>query len=89
MRIDVELLGTAAVAADSAGLQIDLPAGSRLADLWDAMQRACPATRELFDNGGLANHYLASLDGREFCRNGQRKLDDIQTVLIMSVDAGG
>ena len=54
------------------------------------VEAACPGLRGMRQpDGGLAAHYLLSLDGREFVTDLHQNVSPGGRVLILSADAGG
>ena len=59
-------------------------------ELLEAVQVSCPGLSDLRGpGGGLARHYLLSLDGRQFVDNPGQSLRPGVPVLLLSADAGG
>jgi len=61
-----------------------------VSELLDAVQVSCPGLSDLRGpGGGLARHYLLSLDGRQFLDDPAQPLRPGLPVLLLSADAGG
>jgi molybdopterin converting factor small subunit len=55
-----------------------------------AVSAACPGLTGLVrEDGGLAPHYLVSIDGRQFVSDLDQALRPGDRVLLLSADAGG
>lgn len=61
-----------------------------VSELLDAVTASCPGLSDLRGpGGGLARHYLLSLDGRQFLDDPAQPLRPGVPVLLLSADAGG
>jgi len=60
-----------------------------LADLFVQLCAQYPPTERLFRGGELDQAYHVSLDGRRFTRNPDFSLENVSSILFMSIDAGG
>jgi hypothetical protein len=64
--------------------------GETLADVLTALEFAFPKLLDLRrTDGGLAPHYLLSLDGTRFLSDPQQRLEPGCRLLLLSADAGG
>jgi molybdopterin converting factor small subunit len=60
------------------------------AEALSAMVRECPSLASVFrSDGGLARHYLLSLDGQSFVTDLAQSLHSGDRLLLLSADAGG
>lgn len=85
--ITVEFFGIPRHRAGRADLTV---AAATLAEVLDAVERTCPGLVGLRGaDGGLAGHYLLSLDGQRFVRDLTETLPDGSHLLLLSADAGG
>ena len=85
--VTVEFYGVPRQQAGRAELVV--PAGT-LAEALAEVERQCPALAGLAVPGGSpAPHYLVSIDGRRFIRDGQERLRPGERLLVLSADAGG
>jgi molybdopterin converting factor small subunit len=83
----VEFFGVPRQRAGRAELAV---APGTVAELLATIERACPGLKGLVrEDGGLARHYLLSIDGREFITDLQRPVRPGEQVLLLSADAGG
>lgn len=69
--------------------ELAVPAGS-VAEVLAAVEGACPGLAGLRQaDGGLAPHYLLSLDGQMFLTDSEQAIHPGSRVLLLSADAGG
>ncbi len=92
VRVNFELFGTARLACGRRLVEVELPTNSSSAMLTAALANACPrlvgvALRE--DIGGLLESYTLNLNGTEFVGSGQIVLNEGDTLLLFSSQAGG
>jgi molybdopterin converting factor small subunit len=92
VRVNVELFGTARLACGRRLVEVELPANSSGAILAAALANSCPqlvgvALRE--DQSGLLESYTLNLNGTEFVGSGQILLNEGDTLLLFSSQAGG
>lgn len=92
VRVNVELFGTARLACGRRLVEVELPAKSSSATLTAALANICPqlvgvALRE--DLNGLLESYTLNLNGNEFIESGQIVLNEGDTLLLFSSQAGG
>ena len=91
-RCDVELFGVARLRARTSRVSVELPEPATLAHVWSALARKLPALvgpvlTEAAD--GLTAGHVCNLNGRDFVRDGSRRVAPGDRVLLMSSDAGG
>ena len=82
----VELLGIARERAGIAELQLE---AATLGELLAALSVRCPAFGELIAADRLAPSLAANLNGDRFISDPGTRLDEHDSVLILSADAGG
>ena len=83
----VEFYGIPRQRAGRAELRV--PAGT-VSDVLAAIQSRCPALAGLVRaDGRLGPHYLLSVNGQSFIRDGSVRLGPGDRVLLLSADAGG
>ena len=92
VRVNVEMFGTARLACGRRLVEVELPANCSGVALTAALADACPqlvgvALRE--DMGGLLESYTLNLNGTEFVERGQIVLNEGDTLLLFSSQAGG
>jgi molybdopterin converting factor small subunit len=86
-QIVVEFFGMARARAGRAELSV--PAATPRAALME-LRSACPGLGDLWrKEGGLAPHYLLSLDGERFLTDLDEPLPPGTVLLLLSADAGG
>ena len=88
----VELFGVARLRARTGRVWVELPREATLAHVWSALARKLPALvgpvlTETAD--GLTAGHVCNLNGRDFVREGSRRVVPGDRVLLMSSDAGG
>ena len=81
MRIEVRLFAQARERVGSGSARLDLPAGSRVDDALDALERAYPSLRE------LRPHLAVALDGGLVSRD--QALDDGSELALLPPVSGG
>ncbi len=91
-RCEVELFGVARLRAGTSRVSVDLPDSATLAHVWSALARMLPALvgpvlNEAAD--GLTAGHVCNLNGRDFVRDGSRRVAPGDRVLLLSSDAGG
>jgi len=85
--VTVEFFGIPRQRAGRAELTV---AARTIADLLEAIERACPGLAGLRrPDGRLAAHYLLSMEGRHFVSDMAWELRPGDRVLLLSADAGG
>jgi len=85
--VTVEFYGVPRQRAGRAELAV---AARTIAELLAAVERGCPGLAGLRrPDGGLAGHYLLSIDGRQFITDMGQELRPGDRVLLLSADAGG
>jgi molybdopterin converting factor small subunit len=85
--ITVEFFG---IPRHRAGCAEGVVHGGTLADVLAAIESAYPGLHGLRRaDGGLAPHYLLSLDGDRFLSDPQQRLEPGCRLLLLSADAGG
>ena len=87
MTVHVELFG---IPRQRAGLEsIDVPAQT-LGEMLRLLQQRLPQLAEsCFENGHLKSGFLANINGKSFTTDPAAVLNDGDSVLILSADAGG
>jgi hypothetical protein len=61
-----------------------------VAEAMAAVKRACPGLFDLLEpDGGLASHYLVSIDGKDFAKEMRQPLQPGSRLLVLSADVGG
>ena len=86
-RVVVEFFGVPRLRAGRAELAV---AAGTASEVLAAVQAACPGLAGLLrPGGGLAPHYLLSLDGRQFVTDLSREVAPGTRLLLLSADAGG
>jgi molybdopterin converting factor small subunit len=69
--------------------ELTVPART-VAELIATIERECPGLAGLRrDDGGLAPHYLLSINGERFTADQQQELQPGDRLLLLSADAGG
>ncbi len=89
---EVELFGVARLRARTSRVSVHLPESATLAHVWAALARELPALvgPVLTEGaGGLTAGHVCNLNGRDFVRDGSRRVAPGDRVLLMSSDAGG
>ncbi len=91
-RCEVELFGVARLRARTSRVSVELPESATLAHVWSALARQLPVLvgpvlTEAAD--GLTAGHVCNLNGRDFVRDGGRRVAPGDRVLVMSSDAGG
>ncbi len=91
-RCEVELFGVARLRARTGRVSVELPREATLAHVWSALALKLPALvgpvlTETAD--GLTAGHVCNLNGRDFVRDGSRRVAPGDRVLLMSSDAGG
>ncbi len=87
MPVHLEFFGIPRQRAGVAGLVVE---GGILREALQAACRELPGLAEcLSDDGELSTSCLANLNGKQFTRDGQTRLNDGDQVLILSADVGG
>ena len=91
-RCEVELFGVARLRARTSRVSVELPESATLAHVWSALARKLPVLvgpvlTEAAD--GLTAGHVCNLNGRDFVRDGGRRVAPGDRVLLMSSDAGG
>lgn len=91
-RCEVELFGVARLRARTSRVSVDLPESATLAHVWSSLALKLPALvgpvlTEAAD--GLTAGHVCNLNGRDFVRDGSRRVVPGDRVLLMSSDAGG
>ncbi len=81
MRIEVRLFAQARERVGSGSARLELPAGSRVDDALDALERAYPSLRE------LRPHLATAVDG-ELVSRGQALGDGSELALLPPVSGG-
>jgi molybdopterin converting factor small subunit len=62
----------------------------RIGEVLRAVKQACPKLADLTNaDGGLAPHYLLSIDGNDFVTDLTQVLQSGTRLLLLSADAGG
>jgi molybdopterin converting factor small subunit len=85
--VTVEFYGIPRQRAGRAELAV---AARTVAELLEALARACPGLAELRQaDGRLAPHYLLSIDGQRFVSDSEHRLRPGERVLLLSADVGG
>ena len=85
--VTVEFYGLPRQRAGRAELTV---AARTIADLLEAIERACPGLAGLRrPDGQLASHYLLSIEGRQFVTDLHQEVRPGDRVLLLSADAGG
>ncbi len=89
---EVELFGVARLRARTSRVSVHLPESATMAHVWSALARKLPALvgpvlNEAAD--GLTPGHVCNLNGRDFVRDGDRRVAPGDRVLLMSSDAGG
>jgi molybdopterin converting factor small subunit len=85
--VTVEFFGIPRMRAGRASLTVR---AATVAETLAAVERDCPGLKGLVKpNGGLAPHYLLSLDGRQFVTDVGQPLHPGDRLLLLSADAGG
>jgi hypothetical protein len=90
--VQVELLSMARLVCGRSLLELDLPCDATLADVAQALVMACPALRGLAittDGTGLLESYALNLNGRVFVTDTGVHLQQGDTLLLFSSQAGG
>jgi hypothetical protein len=83
----VELLGIARVCAGIAVLEVE---PGTVSDALASLAERCPSVvPDMVVNGGLSRHYVASIDGGPFLRDGSAPLESGRVLLILGAQAGG
>ncbi len=87
MRVTVELFG---IPRARAGVSQTLANGSTLGEVFLDLAQRFPALGEACIQGGsLKAGYTANLRGEKFVTDPTTKLNDGDTILLLSIDAGG
>jgi hypothetical protein len=92
VNVQVELFSMARLVCGRSFLALDLPCDATLADVAHALVRACPALRGLAittDGTGLLESYALNLNGRVFVTDTGVHLQQGDTLLLFSSQAGG
>jgi hypothetical protein len=86
MAVTVEFYGIPRQRAGRAELVVR---AQTVGDVLVAVEQACPDLAGLTHDGHLAAHYLLSIDGRQFVKDGMQRLRGGERILLLSADAGG
>jgi molybdopterin-guanine dinucleotide biosynthesis protein A len=92
VRCTVELFGAARLIARTREIALDLPAGATFTHLYQALASKVPALRGAVvraDGSGLADGYACNVNGTDFVRLPDTKVQPDDNVAIVSADAGG
>ena len=90
--VQVELFSMARLVSGRSLLELDLPCDATLAEVAHAFVLACPALRGLAittDGTGLLESYTLNLNGRVFVTETGVHLQQGDTLLLFSSQAGG
>jgi hypothetical protein len=90
--VQVELFSMARLVCGRSCLELDLPCDATLAEVAHALVMACPALRGLAittDGMGLLESYTLNLNGRVFVTDAGVHLQQGDTLLLFSSQAGG
>ncbi len=85
-RVTVEFFGVPRLRAGRAELAVE---ARTVAEALAAVERACPRLEGLVNAGGLAPHYLLSVNGERFVTGLEEPLRPGTRLLLLSADAGG
>jgi len=88
----VELFGVARLVTKTHGISLELPRDSTYAQLFAALAERLPALvgRVITaDRPRLVEGYACNVNGREFVRSPETKVNDGDDIAILSADAGG
>ena len=89
--IRIEFYGVARLRTKTAEFEIEASTGSiRFGDLLNQLVQVFPNLGpDLIHDGQLGSSLVANLDGKMFLSSFDTQIDDGESVLIMSADAGG
>lgn len=85
--ITVEFFGLARSRTGTDAIELS---ATTLADIVQELVRQYPALAEsCFRDGQLGDSWLFNLNGQQFTRDTDTRLDDGDSIMLMSADAGG
>jgi len=88
--VSVELFGVARMVAKTQSVNLALPQDATLAHVFSALAEQLPAlVGRVLDSEGLLNGYTCNINGLDFVRAPNAKINSGDKVLILSADAGG
>jgi molybdopterin-guanine dinucleotide biosynthesis protein A/molybdopterin converting factor small subunit len=88
----VELFGVARLIAQTREVSLELPAGGTLSQVLEALAEALPVLvgRVISpDRSSLVNGYACNVNGQHFVRISTARINQGDSILILSADAGG
>ena len=92
LEIRVELFGVARMSSGRRVVRIAVPVGAEIHDVVAALSRVCPQLVGeiiLDDLSGLQTSYTLNVNGTSFVGNGPLNLEQGDTILLFSSQAGG